>query len=139
MHYQYSTMFFFLVPANFANIRSSTYEDETPEQRRERIMSESRKISMPIRPVGRPRKGTAHAYKEAEMASRRSVPFTSSHNNVFDLEEEEIVQLEQRIHQPYQHQQARFDGTLQQSMNTRLVDTKGMEWNVANANVHNVL
>ena len=88
-------------------------------------MADSRKISMPIRPVGRPRKGTARAYKEVEMA--RTVPLRSSYNNVFDLEEEDIVQLEQQAHQPYPQQQGRFDGTLQQSANTGLIDTKGME------------
>ena len=75
------------------SIRSlSSCDNETPEQKRERILADSRKISMPIRPVGRPRKGAADRYKEAEMACQRNVQLTV-HNNVFDLEQEEIVKV----------------------------------------------
>ena len=48
---------------------------------------------MPIRPVGRPRKGSVQLYKDAEMASSRKSPYTSSQNNLFDLEQEDLTQI----------------------------------------------
>ena len=71
----------------------STLDHETPEQKRERILADSRKISMPIRPVGRPRKGAVQLYKDAEMANNRKSPYISSQNNVFDLEKEDLTQI----------------------------------------------
>ena len=63
----------------------SNSDGETPEQKRERILADSRKISMPIRPVGRPRKDKADFYKKAERACQINAS-ASSFQNIFDLE-----------------------------------------------------
>ena len=117
------------------SIRSlSNCDNETPEQKRERILADSRKISMPIRPVGRPRKGAADRYKEAEIACQRNVHLTA-HNNVFDLEQEEIVKIGAPTDLTLNSEYQNFDSvplvntietaTNPQSGGQELLDTKG--------------
>ena len=106
---------------------------ETPEQKRERILADSRKISMPIRPVGRPRKSTAEPYKEAEMASQMQNLITPSYN-VFDLEKEDMAVIDAQIKTIYPpHQkphQLNLEETIQSvdltsPVRTGLVNKKG--------------
>ena len=104
-------------------------------------MADSRKISMPSRPVGRPKKGAAQAYKAAEAACRRNSLHTPFYDNVFDLEEEDGVEIEAQLeqqqnqHPSYYQEQGRFDRPIQQavtlppSVQPRIVDTKGKNRN----------
>ena len=119
------------------SIRSlSSCDNETPEQKRERILADSRKISMPIRPVGRPRKGAADRYKEAEMACQRNVHLTA-HSNVFDLDQEEIVKERAPADLPSNYEYQNFDSAqlvndIEAAASTQyggqeLLDTKGMK------------
>ena len=48
---------------------------------------------MPIRPVGRPRKGSIQLYKEAEMECKRNAPYPASRTNIFDLEHDDLTQI----------------------------------------------
>ena len=113
------------------DMRVSNPDCETPEQKRERILADSRKISMPIRPVGRPKKGASQAYKEAEAASRsrqKALTFAASYDNVFDLEEADKAQIEAEIVQvQYTSHNKRHSSNIQcqSSIQPRVVDTKG--------------
>ena len=108
-------------------------DSETADEKRERILADSRKISMPIRPVGRPRKDTASFYKEAEIAYQRN-SHEPSNSNLFDLEPENISNLDP--HKILSHdshyrevEPVNFEGvqsfSIPQTVEHQLVDTKG--------------
>ena len=91
---------------------------------------------MPIRPVGRPRKGALQMYKDGEMGFQRSNLYPASQKNVFDLEQNELPEISRQSvrHYPYDFSslppnQETEKLSMPKVIGKGLINTKGMFFN----------
>ena len=90
---------------------------------------------MPIRPVGRPRKGALQMYKDGEMGFQQNNLYPASKKNVFDLEQDELPEISRqsvRHYSPYHEvsslppNQQTEQLTIPKVIGKGLINTKGM-------------